>query len=75
MEQEDRGAQKAQRTADHHSDYRQLCYRFGYLHFQSRPYADSKQMGFGLKDTRYIVHRPFNQGWPIRIDWGRSVKR
>ena len=75
MEQEDRGAQNAYCAADHHSDYRQVRYRVGYLQFQSRPHAGLKHMELGPKNARYIVHRSFNQGRPIRVSRETDVSR
>lgn len=75
MEQQDRGAQNAYCAADHQSDYRQVRYRVGYLRLQSRPYAGLEHMDLGSKNARYIVHRPFDQGRPIRVGGGSRVNR
>lgn len=67
MEQQDRGAQNAYRTADYQGGYCQERCRSGYLSFQSRAHCDLKHMQLGLEYARYIVYRPFNQGRPVRV--------
>jgi hypothetical protein len=60
MDQEDRGAQNTQSATDYNRDDRQKRYCFRYLQVQCGAHIRLNDLGFGPKDTRDIVDRPFN---------------